>query len=170
MMLIPLGNQRGLELYAKVDDELFDCLSSYKWNTVSGYAVRKTPDTKRPGKMLNIWMHKEVLGISGGGIGDHINGDRLDNRRENLRCCTKAQNAYNKGYGRRVGVRKFVNGTWEAWISCNGDDIHLGYFKNQANAIIARMAAEIKYYKEFRRKPTPTSKKLLANKKELANE
>ncbi len=168
MMLIPLGNKRGLQLYAKVDDSDFERFICYKWHLSSGYASRI--ESRIGGKRKIIWMHKEVLCLSSTGIGDHINGDRLDNRRENLRPCTKAENAYNKGHSRRVGVRKFINGTWEAWIGFNGEDIHLGYFKNQANAIIARMAAEIKYYKDFRRKPIPPRKKELANDRELAND
>lgn len=41
-------------------------------------------------------MHREILGVPDGLFADHVSGDRLDNRRHNLRIATKAQNGYNR--------------------------------------------------------------------------
>jgi hypothetical protein len=57
-----------------------------------GYATGRDEENR------HIGMHRVILGLKYGDPlqGDHINGDRLDNRRENLRACTQAQNAQNK--------------------------------------------------------------------------
>ena len=77
--------------YALVDDEDFDKLNKHWWHVNSGgYAVRNT-------KNGVVHMHREVLGQPEEGyVVDHIDGDRLDNRKSNLRFATYQQNAVNK--------------------------------------------------------------------------
>ena len=71
---------------------------------------------------------------------DHINRDRLDNRRANLRMATNAQNQANvtKRQGmtsRYKGVsRHTATGRWQARISVEGKQMHLGYFAHEADA------------------------------------
>lgn len=64
---------------ALVDDDVYEWLSSYRWNDVTGYAARK--ENKR-----TVYMHREILGLATGDprITHHINENKLDNRRENL--------------------------------------------------------------------------------------
>jgi hypothetical protein len=45
-------------------------------------------------------MHRQILGVSVGGEIDHINRDRLDNRRGNLRKVTRRENCANRGLSR----------------------------------------------------------------------
>lgn len=52
-----------------------------------------------------VMMHRQILGISGCEEGDHINGNGLDNRRANLRRCTRQQNSWNKP-ARRLVTRR----------------------------------------------------------------
>lgn len=78
---------------------------------------------------------------------DHINRIRHDNRVENLRWCTHAENAYNmtcKGYW---FVRK--ENVYQSEIIVNGKRHWLGRFKNKEDAIKAREVAELKYRPEF---------------------
>src|SRR4051812_16134246 len=75
-----------------VDDTDYELLKSYSWCiAVNGYAVARH---KKAGKV--IYMHRLLLNAKKGQITDHINGNRLDNRRVNLRLCSAAQNAKNQ--------------------------------------------------------------------------
>ena len=80
---------------------------------------------------------------------DHINGDRSDNRLENLRSVTRIENTRNAkkredNQSGTVGVSYFApKNTWRARININGKTVLLGYFKTKNEAIAARKAAEI---------------------------
>lgn len=81
---------------------------------------------------------------------DHINGNKIDNRIENLREVTGSQNQQNRenpknnssGY---KGVSKCGN-KWRAQIQINGEKIHLGVFAIKEEAIVARKASELTYH------------------------
>lgn len=75
--------------FALVDDDMFAYLSQWKWYlSDTGYAERKPVSGK-------VIMHRDIMGNPKGKQIDHINGNRLDNRRENLRVCNRSQNAMN---------------------------------------------------------------------------
>lgn len=82
---------------------------------------------------------------------DHINGVRDDNRIENLREVTAAENAKNlsvpsSNTSGAIGVSwRKANGKWKAQIKVKRRDIHLGYFDQFEQAVAARRAAEIAY-------------------------
>lgn len=79
--------------HAIVDDEDFERLSQYKWYYHhEGYAVRNSKENMR--RRL-ISMHRIINNTPDGKVTDHINGDKLDNRKSNLRSCTHAENARN---------------------------------------------------------------------------
>lgn len=78
----------------KVDDSDFDVLSQYSWYLCRGYAV--TTIGKRPNRR-NLYMHRLIMGEPKGLQIDHINRVPLDNQRSNLRICTQAENAKNRG-------------------------------------------------------------------------
>lgn len=88
---------------------------------------------------------------------DHINGNRLDNRRNNLRPATRQQNACNiairkdnnSGY---TGIYK-NNSSWVAYINYQHKRINIGSFKTKEEAIKARQQKEIELFGEYRRKP-----------------
>lgn len=87
---------------------------------------------------------------------DHINRVRSDNRIENLRECSHAENSKNSSTYRnnRSGHRGVCFYTkyskWNAYIRANGRHKNLGYFENIEDAIAARIAAESIYYGDFR--------------------
>lgn len=60
-----------------------------------------------------VAMHREIAGAPDGKVVDHINGDPLDNRRENLRVCTQQQNLWN-GKAHRDGSSKYRGVSWNA--------------------------------------------------------
>src|SRR2546426_634502 len=77
-----------------VDDEDYTVLSAFAWCTSNGYAMRKTP--RREGHR-SVRMHRQILGLSFEDPRhvDHVNGDTLDNRKCNLRICSRAENMRN---------------------------------------------------------------------------
>ena len=94
-------NSRNRGLVALVSDEDYEWLSQWNWSAVStqrrngGYAMRTD---NRSGK--TILMHREILNAPEGIGVDHVNGNGLDNRRENLRLVTVQQNRQNRSRGR----------------------------------------------------------------------
>lgn len=81
---------------------------------------------------------------------DHINGNRDDNRIENLREVTIQENRKNVTVARNasgvVGVTwAKKEGNWRASISINGRAINLGHFQNLEDAIACRKQAELEY-------------------------
>lgn len=99
-----------------------------------------------------ITFHNFVTGYK---ITDHQNGIRHDNRKNNLRKATDMQNAMNRGK-RSDNTSGYIGVSWDkrsdkwvAQIQFNKEKIHLGYFANIKDAIIARQNAELKYFKEF---------------------
>lgn len=87
---------------------------------------------------------------------DHINGNKLDNRRENLRVVTTQKNQVNRKNLNRnntSGIRgvAFVTafGKWRAQITFQKKNRHLGLFRTKDEAISARRAAEMELYGEL---------------------
>lgn len=82
---------------------------------------------------------------------DHINGNGLDNRIENLRVVTQADNQKNKKVGKNnesgvLGVAWYKpSSKWVARISKDGKWSHIGYFDNFEDAVRARREAELEF-------------------------
>ena len=82
---------------------------------------------------------------------DHINGNGLDNRLENLRDVSLIENLRNQKIPKNntsgtIGVSFYKKDQYyQASIQINGKSKYLGYFKNKEEAIAARAAANIKY-------------------------
>ena len=143
--------------YAIVDDESFVSLNQYKWwINKHGYAVRKKY-TKSSGygkgdhTEKQVLMHVEINNTPRGQITDHVNRNRLDNRKCNLRISSKSQNGLNintkknntSGY---TGVHWYKPyKMWQAYITINYKRRHLGYFKNIIDALVARKKVESCY-------------------------
>lgn len=123
-----------------VDDADFAELSRWKWSLSSrGYAVRSAPREGR-GKRASrpiILMHRQILNSPLDLHSDHINGDKLDNRRVNLRICTCAENMRNRrprGLRRYKGVERTRNGKFCAVVHANGGRKRSKRFITEADA------------------------------------
>jgi hypothetical protein len=148
MPAIPLTKNK----HALVDDETFLKIGNLNWcyNT-NGYAMRMPPRNKK--HRTPIYMHKEIMGISGKTQVDHINGDKLDNRLENLRICNTSQNHANtrlridntSGF---KGVVKHRN-KWQAQIHEFGECIRLGVYKTKQEAATAYDKAAKELFGDF---------------------
>ena len=156
MKRIPLTQGK----FALVDDEDYEYLNQFKWfaskaNKREAYYALRNDYTVNPSKQL--WMHRIIMKPTGKMIIDHINGDGLDNRRKNLRICTRRQNAFNRGSG-KGSASKYLGVSWytylKKWrsaIRVNGNSRHLGYFKTELEAAIISNIAMRKHYGEFAR-------------------
>ena len=98
-------------------------------------------------------MHKIITGTDEYITIDHINREKLDNRKENFRYATKSENRINSKIrtDNTSGIQgvRFEQGKWRARISVNGKYVHLGMFDNFQEAVKTRLEAEKKYYGEF---------------------
>jgi hypothetical protein len=103
----------------------------------------------KPTPLHRIIWEMEVGPIPAGYHIDHIDGDKLNNRVENLRCVPPALNFRNQATRRNntsgvIGVR-FYKGAWNASIMVNRKSIYLGRFQSKNEAIAARKQAEAEY-------------------------
>jgi len=133
---------------ALVDSEDYHLVSGRKWCCSNGAAMRYE-------RGLPTYMARLIMGAPGGMEVDHINGNRLDNRRANLRLCTHKQNLQNRkrqagGSSRYKGVHKSV-GKWRAMIGYDGKLYHLGYFADEEDAAKAYNEAASERFGEFAR-------------------
>ena len=154
MKIIPVNNG---DYSAKVSDEDFDKLSKFKWygaGSKKKYACRQFQKNRMK---HYVYMHREVMDAPEDMVVDHINGDPLDNRRENLRICTHAENSFNtkkpshntSGY---KGVHFYKNrNKYTARIAFRGKDYNLGYFETAKEAHAAYCAASKVYHGEYSR-------------------
>ncbi len=123
--------------YAIVDAEDYDRLSQYKWCAVQKPRTCYAKTFDLDGAILS--MHRVVANAPKGLFVDHINHNGLDNRKSNLRLCTKKQNNRNlRPYGK---TSRYKGVHWDkgsnkfrAKITYNGKSIHLGRFVNEDDA------------------------------------
>jgi hypothetical protein len=102
-----------------------------------------------------LYLHRLIVGALPGETVDHINGNSLDNRKENLRLATSSQNAMNAH--KRAGTKSKYKGVsfnqnlWRSGIYLNGKRIDLGYFKNEIDAARAYDQKALELFGEFAR-------------------
>ncbi|MGU7923375.1 HNH endonuclease [Streptococcus suis] len=101
-------------------------------------------------------LHNYLMNPSKGFVVDHVNGNKLDNRRTNLRICTPHQNSFNSCVSKNnklgvKGVSLTPHGRYRARIMVNRKEIRLGHFEKIEDAITARKKAEKKYFGEYAR-------------------
>ncbi len=151
---IPLRSLSGaVRAYALVDTDLEPTLSAYTWGLSLGYAVRiGLSDGKRRG----IRMHRAIMGAPDGLEVDHINRNRLDNRRANLRLATDAEQAQNlskaKTYRGQLPTSQYRGvcwisrrRRWRAQVYIAGAIVFSKTFRDEAEAGAAAAAARLKW-------------------------
>lgn len=140
MRNIPIVRRGVVVAQSRVDDADFEWLVRHRWGLHSrGYAVRAINLGQKKTRL--ILMHREILGLGCGDKreGDHIDGDKLNNCRSNLRVCTGDQNKQNQparpGSSRHRGVQwDKRHGKWRARVRLNKRLFHLGRFDSEAEA------------------------------------
>jgi hypothetical protein len=155
--LSPNGKHAGK--YVALVSEKDEDLANFTWHVqvqkTGTYAKRVTGTVNT--RMLHTVVLERILGreLERHELADHINGDGLDNRRNNLRVATKSQNMQNKRIGSNntsgyKGV-SWANSIkkWVAQIRVNGKTIILGYFDEPESAYEAYCKAAKEHYGEF---------------------
>jgi hypothetical protein len=141
--------------FAIVDDEDAERVLAHKWCaavTWNGdvYALRMT--SRRDGPRKQIYLHRWLMDAPPGVEVDHKNHNTLDNRRSvNLRLATRSQqlaNARRRSRSGYRGVRK-IGKRWQARVTNNGVQAHIGYFDSAEDAARAYDAAAVAAHGEF---------------------
>jgi hypothetical protein len=136
------GNRSGSEVrgYALIDNEDYDLVSPYSWHLNNrGYAVY-TEHKRSPRALL---MHRLIMKPQKDEVVDHINHNPLDNRKANLRVCSRKENARNrkrektktsryKGTYRRA--LKSGRTVWSVYVGVNGKNVCGGTFASEIEA------------------------------------
>ncbi len=118
---------------AIIDDEDYERVNSLSWYFNGRYAARK-----ENGK--TILLHRFIIKPKKGFVTDHINGDRLDNRKANLRVCTQSQNRANskRSTNNKSGYKGVCYDKrlkkYRAYIRKDGIMYNLGLFKTAIEA------------------------------------
>lgn len=136
-----------------VDDNAYEAVRGIPWRAgADGYVVAY---------VCRGWyarLHRAILGVADGTLVDHINGDKLDNRKANLRACTHEENMRNRK--RHKNNRSGFKGVykdgrvlcgWRAQIRVNKRKLTLGVFPTPEVAHAAYCEAALKHHKHFAR-------------------
>lgn len=145
--------QSGKEFY--FDKEDYDLVKNYCWDINDSNGYVKTID--RINNTGKLYLHRLIMGCKkhDGTTIDHINRNRIDCRKSNLRFVTRCQNNMNAGIrsDNTSGVKGVYwnkrNNKWVARITVNKQDIILGNFDNLDDAEKARKNGEEKYFGEY---------------------
>lgn len=151
MKRVPLGGNK----YAIVDDQDYKGIILHRWYIAEDGYVAATI------KKQKMYLHKFVLNVEG--MVDHIDRDKLNFVRTNLRPCTHTENMRNRGLFRNnssgyKGV-SWDKGTkkWRARIDANGKKYHIGYFVQSKDAAKAYDKWATELFGEFAYLNFPTN-------------
>ncbi len=152
-----ISNKKGT-FHLLIDEGDFWLLIKYKWYIIpSGHNLFRV--SKNPCKQCSYkYLHRLLLNAKSNEFVDHINGNPLDNRKENLRICTRSENCRNsklrkdntsgyKGVWKYKGRKK----PWVAEIKLNDKNLKIGYFKTKKEAANAYNKMAIKHFGRFAR-------------------
>jgi hypothetical protein len=159
-----------------LDDEDYDRLNEHKWcvqrdyrsvvDKYKFYVVRSfwpPTDSKNGKRRKSIRMHREITNAPKGKQVDHINGNPLDNRKENLRVCSQQENCMNrrhrtdnrsgyKGVSYMKKGKDMINERskpWRAYIKFNHKQTRLGTYKTKEQAARAYDKKAIELFGEY---------------------
>ena len=144
---------------AIIDEEDLEFTSNHTWRLCAGYATTSIPYINEDGvkKYKTSTMHRMLNKTPEGMMTDHKNGNKLDNRRENLRTVTPKQNQMNKKTSKTstsglkgIGWCKQTK-RWRVSLSVDGKFKNLGRFHCIGKAIKTYNEAANKYHGEYAR-------------------
>jgi len=157
-MKIRLHKSEKVALISRIDEDLH----YVDWWFTNGYAGVRL---YRGGENRMLYMHQAVMervlsrNLVRGEVVDHINGDRLDNRRSNLRVATYSQNSRNRamkpsGVSGFVGVHRCTHSSHSWWVAntkVRGRTIRFGCYSDPLEAAWMRDQLVLGLFDEFTR-------------------
>lgn len=154
-------------LVAQIDECDCDLISKYTWHSAtskrsSPYANTRIFYNDGSSKSYITSMHRLIMGCTfgDGRFVDHIDGNGLNNKRDNLRFVTRSQNAVNRKnktnkISKYFGVSSVIRGRktkvkyWTASVRFMGQMVFHGYYKSENDAALAFNEEVVKYYGNF---------------------
>lgn len=145
---------------AIVDDDDYERLKGFTYSINNcGYARRYDKELSlRRNKVSCILMHRDIMGTPPPGLFvDHINRNRLDNRKCNLRFVTRKQNNANRGKNKnKPSTSRYLGVSydpkrkkWKAQISHYNKNKFIGRYDTEEQAAVAYNVAAIHYHGKF---------------------
>lgn len=130
MILISLTSGK----YAIISSSDYEKIKHIKWHYSScGYAMGRNLNKEK------VYMHRLLIGAKKGEYVDHIDGNKLNNRKDNLRICTQSENMRNST--KRANCSSIYKGVcnsktrgWISYITLNKKRKTLGYHKSEVEA------------------------------------
>jgi hypothetical protein len=154
-VMLPVKSN-GKWLYTFVDVQTFMNVKDYNWHLGNrGYAM--THVRKEDGSRTQVGIHRMAMNLSFGDKVDvdHIDGNKLNNHRRNLRICDRSENLSNRGFQKNntsgykgVCFDKRAN-KWMSQIQHQGRKIHIGYYFTPEEAAHAYDAKARELHGEF---------------------
>ena len=150
-ILIILDRKNEPKAKCLISIDKIPLVKDYIWSlTSNGYTFSRTKNSQK-GDLI----HRLIMNPDKGEVVDHINGNKLDNRNDNLRVCSYSQNLMNAKLknNNTSGVTGVwynkKNGKWYAEIFFDGNKKNIGGYLNKKDAITSRREAERVYFGEY---------------------
>lgn len=148
---VPLHGRKKFHGWALASLEDFDKIRRTCWTLGSnGYPVGRPPGSRNA-----VALHRFLIfGLENGGLVDHRDGNTLDARRGNIRKATYQGNARNTRIAKNnstgfKGIRLTARGRWNARITVDRREIHIGNYATKEEAAAAYDEAARRLHKEF---------------------
>lgn len=148
---------KGREIVCLFDTNEMCKIKCFSWGIrydthVDNYYVVAPLISRKKGKSSTIAIHRMLMGEPDGMVVDHINGNTLDNRKENLRILSSGQNSQNRK-GSRKGSYSGIRGVsyrsetnkWRVRLMVNNKSITIGNYETLEEAEQASIQAREKY-------------------------
>lgn len=155
---LPLNKPKyGKRKYALIHVDDVERVSRHKWFAIPGHKTFYARATSTKGLPIHhMLLHAFIMRAEKGDRFDHINGDGLDNRKDNLRLASAAENSRNKFKtasahvtSKFKGVSLSSGGRWFAQIKMEGQPQSLGMFDSEEEAAHAYDAAAVRLFGQF---------------------
>lgn len=159
VVVIEINSLKNLNLKCTIDTEDYEKIKSLNWwSKKSGrnhYVYTHDRKTRK-----SIFLHRLIMNADGEFIVDHITGDTLDNRKENLRICKQFENVRNQQvhFDKKIPYKGVINlgprftiRPYLARITIDYKTFYLGYYKTAEEAALAYNEAAVRYHGKFAR-------------------